>query len=61
MPGDNGAHAPANEAALEHMQFIFPTDKGTDPRYIDADYLRPLIDEARDQSLENYSRGTSRR
>ncbi len=61
MPGDNGAHAPANEKALEHMPYIFPAEKGTSPGYIDADYLRPLIEAARQKSLENYSRGAAAR
>lgn len=61
MPGNEGAHAPANEAALEHMPHIFPADRGTEPRYIDAGYLRPLIEKARGESLENYSQGAAAR
>lgn len=56
VSGTTNCHALASERAIEHMKLIFPFQRGNGSKYIDINYLRPLREQAHQQSLEVYNR-----
>lgn len=51
-------HAPANKRALECFRAVFPISRGNGSHYISSDALVPLLQDAREQSLDAYSSGS---
>ncbi len=49
-------HALASERAIEHMKLIFPIRRGNGSKYIDLNYLRPLREQAHQESEAAYNR-----
>lgn len=47
----------ACDRAMELKEKVFPIVRGSGPRYINLDALRPIMDEERQKSLDGYRRG----
>lgn len=61
LPTGEEGRSESCDRAMELKKQVFPVSRGSGPRYINLDALRPVMDEERQKSLDGYSKGARMR